>query len=129
MPTARAAFAGLALVALTAMTGCASHPGPGAATTGDAAAIRVTSSADACDLSTTTAPAGSLTFSVSNTGTDVTEFYLLSADGQHVVAEVEDIGPGLSRDLVVHAEPGTYVAACKPGMKGDGIRQDFTVTQ
>lgn len=120
--------AALALVGITALAACASNAAPGGTHTGAAATITVTSSADACDLSTATAPAGSVTFSVSNTGPDETEFYLLSADGQHVVAEVEDIGPGLSRDLVVQAQPGTYVAACKPGMTGDGIRHDFTVT-
>ncbi|MBN9375072.1 MAG: PbrT family lead (Pb2+) uptake porter, partial [Cellulomonas sp.] len=80
-----------------------------------------------CRLSATTAPSGSLTFSVSNAGGDVTEFYLLRADGT-VVGEVEDIGPGLSRDLVVQAGPGSYTAACKPGMTGEGVRQPFTVT-
>ena len=64
---------------------------------------------------------------MSNTGGDVTEFYLLRADGT-VAGEVEDIGPGLSRDLVVQAGPGSYTAACKPGMTGAGIRQPFTVT-
>ena len=43
-------------------------------------------------------------------------------------AEVENIGPGLTRDLVVDAPAGTYVTACKPGMIGEGIRADFTVT-
>ena len=38
------------------------------------------------------------------------------------------MGPGLSRDLVVRAAPGTYVATCKPGMVGKGIRSKFTVT-
>ena len=37
-------------------------------------------------------------------------------------------GPGVTRDLVVQAEPGAYFTACKPGMIGDGIRAAFTVT-
>ena len=41
---------------------------------------------------------------------------------------MENIGPGLSRDLVVTAPEGSYYTACKPGMVGDGIRQAFTVT-
>ena len=41
------------------------------------------------------------------------------------MGEVENIGPGLTRELIVElAEPGTYVTACKPGMNGDGIRGD-----
>ena len=90
--------------------------------------ITVSSSADACDVSTTSAPSGTLTFTVTNTGDDVTEFYLLGEDGLRVVSEVENIGPGISRDLVVQARPGDYVTACKPGMVGEGIRAAFTVT-
>lgn len=116
----------LSLGALTALVlaGCASNDAPATSSS----VITVTSSADSCELSTTEAPSGTLTFSVTNGGADVTEFYLLAEDGLRVVAEVENIGPGLSRDLVVQARPGSYVAACKPGMVGDGIRQDFTVT-
>ena len=37
--------------------------------------------------------------------------------------------PGLQRTLIVQlTQPGTYQTACKPGMIGDGIRADFTVT-
>ena len=63
-----------------------------------------------------------------NTGDEVTEFYLLGEDGLRVVGEVENVGPGLTRDLVVQARPGTYFTACKPGMVGDGIRSAFTVS-
>ena len=44
------------------------------------------------------------------------------------MGEVENIGPGLSRNLVVDLPKGTYEGACKPGMVGDGIRQTLTVT-
>ncbi len=63
-----------------------------------------------------------------NSGEDVTEFYLLGEDGLRVVGEVENVGPGLTRDLVVQARPGGYFTSCKPGMVGDGIRSAFTVT-
>ena len=59
---------------------------------------------------------------------EVTEFYLLGEDGLRIVGEVENIGPSLDRQLVVTAPEGNYVTACKPGMKGEGIRADFTVT-
>ena len=117
---------GAGLVVLAALAGCVSNAAPGATPT--AATVTVTSSADACDLSTTTAPSGTVTFTVSNTGGDVTEFYLYAADGRQIVGEVENVGPGTSRELVVQARPGAYVAACKPGMVGDGIRHDFTVS-
>jgi iron uptake system component EfeO len=41
---------------------------------------------------------------------------------------VENIGPGLSRDLVLAAPAGSYFTACKPGMVGDGIRAPFAVS-
>ena len=58
----------------------------------------------------------------------MTEFYLLAEDGLRIVGEIENIGPGLSRDLVVNAAPGSYFTACKPGMIGDGIRATFAVS-
>ncbi|MEZ5412015.1 MAG: iron uptake system protein EfeO [Acidimicrobiales bacterium] len=91
--------------------------------------IAVTSTDDECRLAATSAPAGAVTFAVTNDGGQVTEFYLLAADGVAVVGEVENIGPGVSRQLTVEVDPGRYVAACKPGMAGDGIRADFTVTE
>ena len=99
---------------------------------GDAAsprAVTVSSSDSACELSAVDAPAGTLTFDVTNAGSQVTEFYLLGEDGLRIVGEVENIGPQLTRQLVVNAPEGRYVTACKPGMKGEGIRADFTVTQ
>ena len=95
---------------------------------GDARALTVDSSADACTLSADKAPAGALTFDVTNSGSQVTEFYLLDEDGLRIVAEVENIGPSITRALTVNAPAGTYVTACKPGMTGEGIRGELTVT-
>ena len=44
------------------------------------------------------------------------------------MAEVENIAPGLSRELLAELPAGEYEATCKPGMVGDGIRQTLTVT-
>ncbi len=90
--------------------------------------IEVTDTGSACTLSATEAPSGNIVFSVTNDGSEVTEFYLLAEDGLAIIGEVENIGPGLSRELVVRADPGSYVTACVPGMTGEGIRGDFTVT-
>lgn len=117
-----------ALVALPLLAACTENADPGPADAADPRALSVDSSADACALSATEAPAGTLTFDVTNSGDQVTEFYLLGEDGLRIVAEVENVGPGISRALTVNAPAGSYVTACKPGMAGEGIRADFTVT-
>jgi iron uptake system component EfeO len=94
----------------------------------EAGSIKVSSTNDACKLSSTEAPSGNVVFEVTNDGSQVTEFYLLAEDGLRIVGEVENVGPGLSRNLVVQAEPGSYFTVCKPGMVGDGISSGFTVT-
>lgn len=119
-----AAVAALAAVSL-ALAGCTDNTGANASGNGT---VEVTSTADACTVNTDSAPGGTLKFSVKNDGDQVTEFYLLAEDGLRIVGEVENIGPGLSRDLVVSAPEGQYFTACKPGMVGDGIRSAFTVT-
>jgi len=108
-----------------ALTGCAAEDD---ATADPGGAITVKATDTACELSRTTAPAGQVKFTVTNTGSKVNEFYVYAADDR-VVGEVENISPGLTRDFLVGlSEPGTYQTACKPGMAGDGIRADFTVT-
>jgi iron uptake system component EfeO len=121
----------LPLVAVTAagllaLSGCVANSTDDAS---PAEALTVDSSADACSVSAAEAPAGNLSFTVTNSGSQVTEFYLLAEDGLRIVGEVENIGPGLSRDLVVQLSPGSYQTTCKPGMVGDGIdKTTFTVT-
>jgi len=120
-----AASAALALGGTLALSACTENVEPSDASGG---AITVDSSASACDVSAAEAPSGNLVFDVTNSGNEVTEFYLLGEDGLRIIGEVENIGPGLSRDLVVQAGPGSYFTACKPGMVGDGIRSPFVVT-
>jgi len=90
-------------------------------------AIDVTATNDKCTVAKTDLRAGSSTFAVKNDGDDVTEVYVY-AKGDEVKGEVENIGPGTSRDLTVDLAAGKYEVACKPGMKGDGIRTPITVT-
>jgi iron uptake system component EfeO len=112
---------------LLALTGCVANGSSPAATH---QALTVESTASACTVSEHEAPAGNVRFSVTNSGDQVTEFYLLADDGLRIVGEVENIGPGLSRDLVVQLSAGSYFTACKPGMTGDGIgKAAFTVTK
>jgi iron uptake system component EfeO len=93
------------------------------------AALTVDSSSTSCAVSRATAPSGNIVFTVKNSGDQVTEFYLLADDGVRIVGEVENIGPGIQRDLVVRVKPGDYFTACKPGMDGGGVgKAAFTVT-
>jgi iron uptake system component EfeO len=124
----RLAAALMAAVTLPALAACTANTTTTKAAGSDDRTISVTSTDDDCDLSAETAPSGNVTYKVQNTGSQVTEFYLYAEDGVRIVGEVENVGPGLSRDLVVNLAPGQYVPACKPGMSGKGIRGDFTVT-
>jgi iron uptake system component EfeO len=91
--------------------------------------ITVTSTATECTLSVNSARSGSVTFDVTNKGTETTEFYLLAEDGLRIIAEVENVAPGAERSLTLVAQPGKYVTLCKPGMVGDGVgKAPFTVT-
>lgn len=112
--------------AMIVLSGCVAN-----STTTDAAhtTIAVDSSANDCALDAATAPSGNVKFTVTNSSEQVTEFYLLADDGLRIVGEVENIGPGISRDLVVQARPGDYFTVCKPGMIGEGIgKAAFTVS-
>ncbi len=116
-------IAGLTLLGgLTACSSDSSSNGP---------SYEVKAGDTTCAVSTTTLPAGKVTFKVENTGGDVTEVYIYGKDGDvftKIMGEVENVGPGTARDLHANLSAGTYQVACKPGMKGDGIRTDLTVT-
>jgi iron uptake system component EfeO len=97
-------------------------------TTADAGGpIAVKATDTACDVAKTTLEAGTHVFAISNSGAKVTEFYVYAA-GDRVMGEVENITPGLSRELRVELPAGTYQATCKPGMVGTGIRNALTVS-
>ncbi|HVD27332.1 MAG TPA: iron uptake system protein EfeO [Mycobacteriales bacterium] len=112
----------LALVVLTAACG-GSEDGGTAATD----VIPVAAADDACEVQAGDLEAGTHEFLVTNGGSATTEFYVY-AEGDRVMAEVENIAPGLSRKLLAELPAGTYEAVCKPGMAGEGIRQQLTVT-
>ncbi|WP_068158502.1 iron uptake system protein EfeO [Rhodococcus phenolicus] len=96
--------------------------------TSDADAVAVTATDSACDVTVTEGTTGHNTFAVTNNGTKVTEFYVFDA-GDRALGEVENIGPGLTRQLIVNIpEPGDYELSCRPGMVGEGIRTAFAVT-
>ena len=131
-PTMSSGRKHLALIAAAAvlplaLSACTDNGKGAEAGSGDGS-ILVSSTDTECKVSASSAPGGNLSFSVKNDGKQVTEFYLLAEDGLRIIGEVENIGPGLTRKLVVSAGPGKYTTACKPGMQGDGIRAAFEVT-
>jgi iron uptake system component EfeO len=118
------------ILALVALGGTLAACGNGGdSTAGEAAGgpIAVKASDTACEVAKNAADAGTSVFSITNGGNKVTEFYVY-APGDRVMAEVENIAPGLSRELHVELPAGTYETACKPGMIGKGIRAAFTVS-
>ncbi|MEO6790578.1 MAG: iron uptake system protein EfeO [Ornithinibacter sp.] len=122
----RALVLTVALPAALALTGCSSS-GDGASSAAGGP-VTVTATDTTCEVSRTQADAGTIQFEVTNTGSKINEFYVYG-EGDRILGEVENISPGLTRSFHVEvAEPGTYQTACKPGMVGDGIRADFTVT-
>ena len=119
----------LALTALTAPT-LAACGGSDGSSSASASRVAVRAADDSCRLSRTGLASGATTFAVSNKGSKVTEVYVYGKQGDEfskVVSEVENIGPGTSRDMKVDLAPGTYQVACKPGQTGDGIRTTITV--
>jgi uncharacterized cupredoxin-like copper-binding protein len=90
-------------------------------------AIAVTSTDTTCIPARDRLDAGELTFEVTNKGKQPTELYVFG-EGDKVISEVEDVGPGASRSLTVDLAAGNYQLGCKPGQKGNGIRADITVT-
>jgi iron uptake system component EfeO len=104
-----------------------SAAGEGAAGSSAADTIAVAASDDTCEVAESELPAGTHSFEVTNQGSRVTEFYVY-AEGDRVMGEVENIAPGLTRELLVELPAGDYQTACKPGMVGDGIRNGLTVT-
>ncbi|MEU9624335.1 MULTISPECIES: iron uptake system protein EfeO [unclassified Streptomyces] len=110
------------VAALTAVTGCAEKSdGKGEG------AVQVVAKDDSCEVSKKKLPAGHIELAVQNKGSKVTEVYVLFPDDR-IVAERENIGPGTKATITAEIKAGSYEVACKPGMKGHGIRQKIEVT-
>lgn len=124
MSTARmsAVTAAGIVVAVTAVTGCADK----ADATGSNA-VKVTATDSKCQVSKTKFAAGKITIAIANKGSKVTEVYVYTPSDK-IVTERENIGPGTKATITSVIKAGTYEVACKPGMKGTGIRQKITVT-
>ncbi|GAA4198728.1 peptidase M75 family protein [Streptosporangium oxazolinicum] len=122
-------------LALAGLAACSSEPTAPTAGTGAGASaapaqggpVAVAATDTECKVAVTEVPAGTSTFSITNGGSKVTEFYVYAA-GDRVMGEVENIVPGLTREVIVELPAGSYQTACKPGMIGKGVRGPLKVT-
>ncbi|MGY0234535.1 iron uptake system protein EfeO [Longispora urticae] len=118
------ALAAASLVVGAGLAGCSSDDKKDAKAGGP---IAVTATDKECKVAKTELASGTHTFAIQNSGSKVTEFYVY-ATGDRVIGEVENIAPGLKRELIVELAAGSYEAACKPGMIGSGVRSTLKVT-
>ncbi|MGW0880417.1 iron uptake system protein EfeO [Streptomyces sp. NPDC002671] len=108
--------------ALTALSACTAKSD---AKDGDA--IKVTAADSKCETSAKSVPAGQVTLKIENKGSKATEVEILFPDDR-IVSEKENIGSGTKYTLTAEVKAGSYEIACRPGMKGKGVRQKLTVT-
>jgi uncharacterized cupredoxin-like copper-binding protein len=148
----------LPVVAIFALSACAASGGASATSAvGESGGtdVAVTLQEWAVVPDAESAPAGDVTFTVTNDGPeDVHEFVILATDldpgdlptdehgavdeegeGMEVVDEVEDIPVGESQDLTVNLDPGSYVLLCNIYSEDEdeahyqmGMRTAFEVT-
>jgi iron uptake system component EfeO len=106
--------AAVAAITMTACGGSSSGGGGGSTPAGDSRTATVTiTAADGCAISSTTYPAGALTFKITNQdATAVSEVELVS--GERIVGEKENLPPGFSGTFSVDVDGGTYSLYC-PG--------------
>ncbi|MFF4013882.1 iron uptake system protein EfeO [Streptomyces sp. NPDC001843] len=117
--TVTAAATAAALTVLSACTAKSDAKG------GDA--IQVTAADSTCDTSAKSVPAGQVTLRIENKGSKATEVEIVLPDGR-IISEKENVGPGTKYTLTAEVKAGSYEIACRPGMKGHGVRQKLTVT-
>ncbi|MFD8807697.1 iron uptake system protein EfeO [Streptomyces sp. NPDC059597] len=116
------AIAATLAAAVTALSACTAKSD---AKDGDA--IQVTAADSTCKTSTKSVPAGQVTLKIENTGSRATEVEILFPDDR-IVSEKENIGPGTKYTLTAEVKAGSYEIACRPGMRGHGVRQKLAVT-
>ena len=117
----------LAAIAALAACGGGTTGSAGPATPVPSGVIAVEAKDYAFTPSTITVPAGAVTFSIKNVGTQEHEFEIFK--GETVIDEVEGLVPGLTKDLTVSLEAGAYTFTCKlNGHDQLGMKGTLTVT-
>jgi len=110
------------VLALPVLAACSTSDGGSGAPGGDKVAVGVND--QGCTPSTIEVPSGTTVFAVTNNGTEAGEFEVLQ--GSQVLDEVENIVPGVTRDMTIDLEPGTYELIC---YLDDSPRGTLTVTE
>lgn len=153
-PTRRTVAAVIAVTSILAACGGGGASPAAPSPAGEASSVNVTLQEWAVVPDAASASAGTVTFTVINTGPeDVHEFVILKTDldagslpvdatgtvteegeGISVVDEIEDIPVGATQELTVTLEPGKYVLLCNIYAADEqeahyklGMRADFTV--
>ena len=109
-------------LALPLLAACSQSGGESAAAGGDKIAVTVND--QGCTPASIEAPTGTIVFAVTNGGTEAGEFEVL--EGTQVLDEVEDIVPGVTQDMTIDLEAGTYELIC---YLDDSPRGSLTVTE
>ena len=123
----RAVPLALSLAAATLLAACGNAGGSAAPATAVPSGIVTVQASDPSGAYTFTpsalsVPAGAVTFSVRNAGSEEHEFEIFKGD--QVVDEIEGLVPGLTKELKVTLAAGEYTFVCKlnghdlAGMKG-----------
>jgi high-affinity iron transporter len=128
IPPATAALAALAIAAVLALAACGGgQASSGPATPVPSGVVAVQAKEYQFTPSTVSVPAGAVTFSVRNAGSQEHEFEIFKGD--QVVDEIEGIVPGLTKDATVTLAAGEYTFMCKlNGHDQLGMKGTITVT-
>jgi uncharacterized cupredoxin-like copper-binding protein len=134
-----------AAVALLGAVACSSSSSSSSAGSSDTGGVSATEKDFSIDLATSSAPAGSVTFNISNEGPSAHEFVIVKTDDApdalpvkdntveedkvDVVDEAEDIAPSTTATLTTDLEAGSYVIICNiPAHYEQGMHAAFTVS-
>ena len=96
------------------ITGCAAN-NSGSSSDGP---IEVKITDTSCEVASNEVPSGTVTFSITNSGTATNEFEILAEDQLQIISERENLTPGTTVELTVQLEPGSYYTASKTNMVG-----------
>ena len=134
-----------AAVALLGAVACSSSSSTTSSAGSDTGGVSATEKDFSIDLATSSAPAGSVTFNISNEGPSAHEFVIIKTDDApdalpvkdntveedkiDVVDEAEDIAPSTTATLTTDLEAGSYVIICNiPTHYEQGMHAAFTVS-